>query len=79
LGWIELALKSEPNNPAYLDTKANILYELGYKEDAIQLEVRALNEMMEYVKKGLDKVTADLYITTLDKMRKGLPTWPNKQ
>lgn len=78
LRWIDLALTYKPNDPGFLDTKANVLYELGYKEDAIQLEEKALNEIMERINKGLDKAAADPYITTLDKMRKGLPTWSIK-
>lgn len=38
LRLIEAALKMEPNNPAYLDTKAEVLYKLGRYDEAIAIE-----------------------------------------
>ncbi|HWB92558.1 MAG TPA: TlpA disulfide reductase family protein [Puia sp.] len=57
---------SETNNPAYLDTYANILYKLGKKEDAIALEEKALS---------IDASDKANYQATIDKMKKSEKTW----
>ncbi|MBU4316355.1 MAG: hypothetical protein KKF30_03685 [Proteobacteria bacterium] len=38
LGLIETALKIEPENKAYLDTRAEVLYKLHRYDDAIAIE-----------------------------------------
>ena len=53
-------------NPAYLDTYANILYKMGRKEEAIQWEEKAMN-LATGDKKSFEQ--------TLEKMKKGEKTW----
>lgn len=55
-----------PDNGNYLDTYANLVYKLGKKEQAIALEKRAAS---------LDPKNKDI-AEGLNKMQKGLPTWP---
>ncbi len=54
-------------NPAYLDTYANLLYKLGQTKEAIEIETKAL-ELVDASKKKS-------YQETLDKMKKGEQTW----
>lgn len=64
--WSKTSFKNN-NNPVYMDTYANILYKLGKKKDAITVENKAV------VLAG--KSNNASYITTLEKMKKGLKTW----
>lgn len=67
LSWIDAAIPMDPNNPAgMLDTKANILYKLGRKDEAISTQERAIALAPD----------ADDMKETLKKMKKGSPTWP---
>jgi len=67
LSWSKKSLEQDKDNPMYLDTYANILYKLGQTKEAIEIETKAV-ELIE-VK---DKKS---YQETLDKMKKGEPTW----
>jgi tetratricopeptide (TPR) repeat protein len=68
LTWINKALSLETSSPhaAVIDTKANLLYKLGRKEEALPLEKQAHNLAPN------DKDIEDNYV----KMKSGLPTWP---
>jgi tetratricopeptide (TPR) repeat protein len=44
LNLIETALESEPDNPMYLDTKAEILYKLQRYDEAIDIERTLVNQ-----------------------------------
>ena len=55
------------NNPAFIDTYANILYKLGKKDEAVTWEKKALDLAPEPEKKG--------YQETIDKMNKNEKTW----
>lgn len=55
------------NEPAFLDTYANLLYKTGKKEEAIAMEQKALDASPENERPG--------YQSTLDKMKKGEKTW----
>ena len=57
----------ESNEPAFLDTYANILYKMGKKTEALAWEQKALNLSSGDERAG--------YQATLDKMRKGERTW----
>jgi thioredoxin-related protein len=57
----------ESQEPAYLDTYANILYKLGKKSDAIALEEKAMNGAPDS-----DKAS---YKATIDKMKANEKTW----
>ncbi len=61
------SLVIDKNNPAYLDTYANILYKLGQIEEAIEMETKALDLVAQWQKKS--------YQEALDKMKSGKPTW----
>jgi membrane protease YdiL (CAAX protease family) len=40
LRLIDIALRNEPDNYAYLDTKAEVLYQMGRYEEAVEIEAR---------------------------------------
>lgn len=61
LAWSDAAV-SHSTSDDNKDTKANILYKLGRKDEAIALEQSIAKEGSDYAK-------------TLDKMKQGLPTW----
>nr|WP_295864693.1 sugar-binding domain-containing protein [uncultured Chitinophaga sp.] len=64
--WCQHMLKVD-NNPAYIDTYANVLYKAGKKDDAIATEEKAVE-----LAPASDKKT---YQDILDKMKKGEKTW----
>ena len=67
--WITTALKTEAINPAFLDTKANILYKSGNIQQAITTQWFS-------VYNGLSISTMDpAILVDLFKMKAGLPTW----
>ena len=66
LEWSKRSFEKE-QNPAFMDTYANILYKMGKKDEAIQWEGKALNLSPENDRKG--------YQDTIDKMKKGEKTW----
>jgi thiol-disulfide isomerase/thioredoxin len=67
LAWVDKALSMQAGlDASELDTKANILYKLGRKKEAIALESKAAE---------IDPKAQDI-LETLQKMRNGEPTWP---
>jgi thioredoxin-related protein len=70
LTWSKRSLELIPDNPAYLDTYANLLYKLGRKKEAIAKEKEAL----DYSKKGNTDESKG-YEETLRKMNAGEKTW----
>lgn len=66
LAWSKRSFEKE-QNPAFMDTYANILYRLGKKEEALQWEQKALDLVSDTEKRG--------YQQTLDKMKAGEKTW----
>jgi thioredoxin-related protein len=66
LDWSKRSFKDE-QNPAYMDTYANILYKMGKKDEAIAYEEKALSLVGEEGKQT--------YQQTIDKMKKGEKTW----
>jgi tetratricopeptide (TPR) repeat protein len=68
LSWSEISIRLDStyyNAPANMDTRANLLYKLGRKEEAIALEVKAIL---------LDPNNKDIQIN-FNKMRNGTRTW----
>ncbi|MEO8762840.1 MAG: thioredoxin fold domain-containing protein [Ginsengibacter sp.] len=66
LAWSERSF-TKNQDPAYLDTYANILYKMGKKDDAIIWEKKAVALAPEGDRK--------LYNETADKMKRGEKTW----
>ncbi len=66
LEWSKRSFTKE-QNPAYIDTYANILYKLGRKDEAIKWEQKAMNIAEENSKKS--------YAETLEKMNRGEKIW----
>ena len=66
LQWSKRSFKDKPV-PGYMDTYANILYKMGKKTEALAWEQKALDGSSGDERAG--------YQTTLDKMKKGVPTW----
>jgi hypothetical protein len=68
--WVNKAIKtsevveSKPS-PGIMDTKANLLYKIGKKKEAIQLEEKVIQLLP----------TENEFKKTLSKMKKDLPTW----
>lgn len=67
LRWSKKSIESE-ENPAFLDTYANLLYKMGNKEDAIAAEEKAISKLTDATEKKN-------YQATIEKMRKGEKTW----
>lgn len=69
LSWSELSLNgltdSSANFGLYLDTKANLLYKLGRKEEALPLEIKACKICVN--RQDMQEC--------LQKMQEGKPTW----
>lgn len=70
LGWSKQSLK-DGDNAAFLDTYANLLYKTGNNKEAIEQQTKAL----EAARKEGGDIAA--YEQTLNKMKKGVPTWEN--
>lgn len=64
LAWSKQSFAGN-NNPAFIDTYANILYKMGRNAEAIEWETKAS------VLANGDKT----YLDTIDKMKKGIKTW----
>lgn len=69
--WMEIILETSPDSHTRLDTYANLLYKVGRKERAIQIEQQAL----ALAEKSKDESNVILYKLIIDKMNKGIPTW----
>jgi tetratricopeptide (TPR) repeat protein len=70
LEWSKQSVEIDPDNYQYLDTYANLLYKLGFKEEAIAKEEEALSL--------IGKKDAEAYKATEDvlrKMKAGEKTW----
>ncbi len=67
LEWSKRSFENE-QNPAFMDTYANILYRLGKKDEAIEWEQKALS----LVKTDQEKTG---YQQTIDRMKAGEKTW----
>lgn len=63
--WSQRAIEMSPQTGELVDTKANLLYKLGKKDDALPLEKKAVE---------LSPKDQEL-ITNLQKMEHGEPTW----
>ncbi len=80
LKWSQLSIdfETDPNVVCqYLDTKANLLYKLGRRKDAIETEELAIMTVRKATK-GTDKDSPleSEYKENLEKMKKNVPTWP---
>ncbi|SEW03991.1 Glycosyl hydrolases family 2, TIM barrel domain [Chitinophaga sp. YR573] len=64
LTWSKNSLQMQAN-PNYMDTYANLLYKLGYKEEAIKWEKKALHLLPEDI----------TFKDALEKMNNGKKTW----
>lgn len=67
LFWSKQAAE-KTENPAFMDTYANLTYKLGNKEEAIAIEEKAINKLT-------DEAEKKAYQTTIEKMKKGEKTW----
>lgn len=76
--WINSLLKQDPENAAYLDTYANLLYKSGETKKAIQVEQNAKRlDAQQAMKKG--QQPNKTFQETIDKMVKREPTWPTSK
>jgi tetratricopeptide (TPR) repeat protein len=66
LEWSKNSFKDN-NEPAFIDTYANLLYKLGKKDEAITWEQKAMDLAPENDKQ--------IFQETIDKMKKGEKTW----
>lgn len=67
LFWSKQSME-KTENPAFMDTYANLTYKLGNKEEAIAIEEKAMNKLTDATEKKN-------YQATIEKMRKGEKTW----
>jgi len=75
--WMEVILKAEPDNSAFMDTYANILYKAGHIKEGISFEQKA-KQLEETHAATENRVPDKVYKETLEKMKAGLPTWSNQ-
>ena len=77
LEWINIAIHREPQGVQYLDTKANLLYKMGNKTEAIECERAAIALTAKLPARGQDgkPLFIDAYLEVLSKMENGQPTW----
>jgi thioredoxin-related protein len=71
--WSNLSIKLAPTpggTVQLLDTKANLLYKLGRKKEAIATEKTAIKSAT------LSGQSFPEYAQSIEKMKKGVPTWP---
>jgi len=77
LQWVNLAIKtSNENDPiyfAYFDTKANLLYKLGWVQEAIATEQQAID-----ICKRITGSVDESYMKVITQMKAGKPTWDAK-
>jgi thioredoxin-related protein len=71
---INLALIDTPGDLGFLDTKANILYKMGYIDQAIDLETKIVTDATGSTQ---PHPFLDSFKDNLKKMQSGLPTWEN--
>lgn len=71
--WSKMTIYLEPGkeNPAAMDTYANILYKIGNKKDALKWQQKALEIVYR------EKIDPKPYVENWDKMNANLPTWNN--
>lgn len=63
--WMRLLMKVLPDNPYYIDTYANLLYKIGEAEQALKLELKAVELSPEN-----SEIRENLY-----KIKRNEPTW----
>ena len=70
--WVDEAIKLDENYQLVpiLDTKANLLYKLNHKQEALSIERRAMAMA--------DPQSKKMIASNYEKMEKGLKTWPDK-
>ncbi|MBO9572135.1 MAG: hypothetical protein J7497_07990, partial [Chitinophagaceae bacterium] len=69
--WMEKLIDKYPEDPAWIDTYANLLYKAGEKENAVLWEEKALAQA---IKKQWQS-NIEQFTEVLSKMRNNLPTW----
>jgi tetratricopeptide (TPR) repeat protein len=74
IGWVNRSLKKD-RQPHTYDTYANLLYRMGNTDEAIRMEEKALELTPDDWQKRLWSGDKNLYLKTIEKMRKGIPTW----
>lgn len=81
LTWSDMSIEiAHPVSiPSYYDTRANLLYKLGRRNEAIVQQERAIEvDNSNAIKEGKSKGDSiDTFTKTLKKMKNGEPTWPN--
>jgi thioredoxin-related protein len=80
--WDKAIVYDNPENVDYADTLANLLYKTGHVKEAIAIEEAAADRADVAAAKASiisnRKISADeLYRKTVEKMKKGEPTWPS--
>jgi len=73
-GWMALVVSTDTNSSTHIDTYANVLYKAGKVKEAISWEEKATRLDAEAALKQ-NRAPDKLYQETVDRMKKGLPTW----
>ena len=66
LNWSKQSIKDK-EDPSYMDTYANLLYKTGKKDEAIELEEKAMSMVSDQEKVDFSE--------TIEKMKNGTKTW----
>lgn len=72
--WMDLAIARVPEDFGLVDTKANLLYKSGKKDEAIVLEQSIVEKLVKQTGKPAPDAGGEFY-ETLQKMKKGEKTW----
>lgn len=73
-GWMEIIIKGHPEDCVCVDTYANLLFKAGRITEAILWEEKAI-KLDEMAAKRENRVPDKSYRETLNKMKRGIPTW----
>lgn len=77
LEWSKRSSELQPDSPEILDTHANVLYKLGSVKDAISWQQKAVDVADAQAKKQ-NGIARPVFKESLEKMKRGERTWPNK-
>jgi hypothetical protein len=73
--WMKELVHKAPHDPDYLDTYACVLYKDGKKEQAIEIEKKALQASIQ----NKDRKNTTLFNGTIEEMQKGQKIWNDKK
>jgi thioredoxin-related protein len=77
INWMRIITQKNPEECTHLDTYANVLYKYGRVKEAISWEQKAF-QIDEAAAFKENREPNPIYKETVERMKKGLPTWGQK-